>query len=454
MGSMGRGSAFNSIRKTGGTAGSMLAAALLILVGARVAAAKISMVIEGPGSRQAAIAVSPLKNLAGDDAHDVSRDFDTVLSRDLEISGYFRIISPQSYIEDAQTSGYQQGQFNFPDWSSINAEFLVKGAATVNGNQVTLEALLFDVAQQRQIIGKRFTGGRAEVERMARRFADSLLEAITGTEGPFDSMLACVSTRGGRFKEIYTMSLEGRDVRRITNNPTINLFPSLDKTARYLLYTSYKTASPALYLADLTARREHPITTREGMLIGGALAPDGKSLVGAVENRGATNLYLFDSGGELLQPITRGTSINVSPAFSADGQLLAFTSDRSGTPQIWVTSVGAGGDPRRLTFQGNYNTNPAISPKGDRVAYQARSGGQFDLYVISIAGGEPHRLTQGAGSNESPSWSPDGRYLAFSSNRSGHNRLYIIHVDSLRTVPITEDEGDDSNPAWSWWLGE
>ena len=62
----------------------------------------------------------------------------------------------------------------------------------------------------------------------------------------------------------------------------------------------------------------------------------------------------------------------MSPAFSPDGATLAFTSDRSGTPQIYVMSLG-GGSPKRVTYSGDYNTTPAFSPKGDKLAYQSRA---------------------------------------------------------------------------------
>src|SRR5215472_1373282 len=184
------------------------------------------------------IAISGLKDLGGDDAHNVSRVFDTTLTKDLKLSSFFRIIDSQAYIEDPQTSGYDIGQFNFGDWRSINAEFLVKGAVTRHAGKVKVEALLFDVGEQRRMMGKRFIGKSDEVSEMARRFADAVLEAVTGKRGPFTTKLAFVSTRGGRFKEIYTSWLDGGMLYRVTDNPTINLFPSFDKTAQHLLYLS------------------------------------------------------------------------------------------------------------------------------------------------------------------------------------------------------------------------
>jgi len=428
--------------------------ALAVVAAPQPARAQIKMSIVGPGSQLWAVALPGLKNLAGDDEHRLSAGFIATLRRDLELSGYFRTVDPRAYIEDSEKSGYDLGQFNFADWSSINAEFLVKGGVSVSGSTVKLTAMLYDVAQRRRLMGKVFTVEAADVPRMARRFADAVLQATTGQRGPFDSKLAFASTRGGRFKEIYTQSIEGQELFRLTDNPTINIFPSFDRSAREILYLSYKTREPGLYLAQPDRRQETRLFSRLGRLIGGSIAPDGQSIAAAIERDGGTNLYLLDRDGHELRQLTDTTGINVSSAFSPDGNLLAFTSDRSGTPQIWVMPV-AGGSPRRMTYTGSYNTTPSFSPGGDQIAYQGRANGRFDIYMIPTAGGEPRELTDAIGSNESPTWSPDGRYIAFSSTREGNPRIFLLIVQTGKIIgALTEGNGDDTSPAWSWWLGE
>ena len=60
---------------------------------------------------------------------------------------------------------------------------------------------------------------------MANRFADEIIGTFTGERGPFDSQIAFLSTRGGRFKDVYVMAADGEDVRRVTNENTLNLSP-------------------------------------------------------------------------------------------------------------------------------------------------------------------------------------------------------------------------------------
>src|SRR5215469_14907698 len=426
-------------------------AALVILAFARAgAAAEIKFTIVGPKALSA-IAVSQLKNLGGDDDGTVSGQFVHTLARDLQLSGYFRVLDPKAYVENSQDSGFALGQFNFADWSSINAEFLVKGSVSASEQQITIQAFLFDVGGQRQMAGKQYSGTGEDVTRMANRFADAVLEQVTGKRGPFDSRMALVSARGGRFKQIYTSSVDGEDLFKVTNNDTINLFPSFDRQVRRVLYTSYKSGAPGLYVYDLGNRREIHVPSPGGNLIGGVMMPAGDAVIAAAESGGATNLYLLSLSGSVIRQLTRGPSINVSPAVSSDGSRLAFTSDRGGTPQIYVMGL-SGGEPRRITYKGAYNSNPAFSPDGEQIAYQSRAGGSFQIYRISSSGGTPTYLTDG----QHPAWSPDGRYIAFSIGRGSGLGLYLVDGAGGKVVGnlTTQEDGNATDPAWSSWLGE
>jgi TolB protein len=105
-----------------------------------------------------------------------------------------------------------------------------------------------------------------------------------------------------------------------------------------------------------------------------------------------------------------------------------------------------------VTFEGNYNTSPAWSPKGDRIAYASRIGGRFQVLTVGLGGGDLKKITATRGDNEDPSWSPDGRYLIFSSTRDGSGAIYFSDAAGTHQTRLTPSGGDDSSPAWSRWL--
>lgn len=422
------------------------------IAGAAACEAQVRGTIFGPGARSYPIAVSPLKNLAAGGAPSpVATQFADIVSKDLTLSGYFKVLDRSAYIEKPEASGYTAEAINFDNWSVIGALALVKGAYTLEGDNLTLEVRLFDVYQRRQLAGRRYHGSVGEIRRMANKFADEVMAQFTGERGPFDSRFSFVSTRDGRFKEIYVMSPDGGDLQQVTKTQTINLSPSWSPDNHTLLYTSYKRGNPDLYALDVVTSREVALSQRPGLNLGAKFSPDAKSIALTIEDQGNSDIALIDRAGKLLRRLTDTWAIDVSPSWSPDGRQVAFCSNRTGGPQIFVASVD-GGEARRLTFTGNYNTSPAWSPKGDRIAYVSRTDGEFNLFTIKLDGSDVRQLTQGSGNNEDPSWAPNGRYLVFSSSRSGHKKLFITDDMGSSRVELTHGGGDDTSPAWSRWL--
>lgn len=422
------------------------------LIGNRAAEAQVRGTIFGPGSRSYPIAVSALKPLTqGSATREAAKTFAAVLERDMVIAGLFKVLDKSTFIEKAESSGYTEEAINFDSWSVLGALALVKGSCSVDGDRVTIEARLFDVGQRRLLVGRKYSGSKADVRRIANRFADEILAQFTGERGPFDSRLAFVSTRGGRFKEIYIMSPDGGDVRQVTRSNTINVSPSWTDGGHGLLFTSYKRGNPDLFALDLRSGRETLLSNRRGLNLGGQVSPDGTRIAVTIEDEGNAEIAILSRDGQLLRRVTSHWAIDVSPSWSPDGRRLAFCSNRSGGPQIYVVNAD-GGEPRRVTTAGNYNTSPAWSPQGDRIAYVNRSGGEFNVFTVTADGGDPRQLTQGSGNNEDPSWAPDGRYLVFSSTRGGSKKLYATDATGATQVQLTRGGGDDSSPAWSGWL--
>ena len=428
-----------------------LVAALAVVLAVTPARAVVTGQIFGPGSQSFPIAIPPLKNLGGDADGALGKQFARVLSRDLDLSGYFKIVDPRTFIEDPQTSGLTADQIDFVGWASIGAQELVKGGIVVEGDKVTIEARLFDVPARRDIpeVGKRVSGGRADVARMAHRFADQLLEVLTGERGPFDTQIVFTSTRGGRglLKELYLWTFDRDDPVRLTSEQTLMISPRWRPDARALLFTSWKEHYPRLFQLDMGTKRVSRLVPGGGVIQNGAWSPDGSRLLVAKEDGGNTDIFLLDRSGAVVRQLTDHWAVDVSPTWAPDGQRLAFCSSRAGAPQIYVMNLDGSGL-RRVSTVGNYNTSPAWSPKGDKIAYATRAGGGFQIVVVGADGSGGKTVTM-QGSNEDPSWAPDGRYLVFSTTRGGGRHLALTDRDGRVQRELTRGTADDTSPAWS-----
>lgn len=163
---------------------------------------------------------------------------------------------------------------------------------------------------------------------------------------------------------------------------------------------------------------------------------------------------------KFLKPvqITAGTSLDIYPAFSPDGNFVAYTSDRSGSFEIYVKPLAPGANEIQLTSDGQQNFQPAFSPDGKFIAFYSKARG--GIWTIPATGGKTKQLTT-FGSR--PAWSPDGKLIAFQSNPMtdlGASALPAIEPSTIWTISAQGGEptqltrtgnpsGGHGSPAWS-----
>ncbi len=138
------------------------------------------------------------------------------------------------------------------------------------------------------------------------------------------------------------------------------------------------------------------------------------------------------------------------PPLQLAGQL-AFVSERDGNSEIYSVNTDGTGL-RRLTNNAAYDTDPAWSPDGKRLAFASNRASNvdgWDLYVMDADGSNVVRLTVG-GMNSAPAWSPDGTKIAFAGMKDGTGGIFVISLDDLANAKnVGHAFGNQSDPAWS-----
>ena len=374
-----------------------------------------------------------------------------VIAADLTGSGLFREIPAQAHISKITDFA---APVQFADWRAINASALITGAVTVSGGNITVMFRVYDVVSGAELgNGLRFAGPVEGWRRMAHKVSDAVYSRITGEGGYFDSRVVFVSESGpknDRRKRLAIMDYDGANVQYLTDSNSIVLAPRFSPTGDRVLYTSYETGAPRIYVLDVGRVQRRVLEQQPGtMSFAPRFAPNGRTVVFSLTEGGNTDIYTLDIETGNRQRLTSAPSIETAPSFSPDGAFIVFESDRSGTQQLYVMPSG-GGEARRISFgEGRYGT-PVWSPRGDLVAFTKQNKGRFHIGVMRTDGSE-ERLLTASFLDEGPTWSPNGRVIMFTRETrgaTGRASLYSVDISGRNLRPVTTPDGA-SDPAWS-----
>jgi len=242
--------------------------------------------------------------------------------------------------------------------------------------------------------------------------------------------------------------------------------PEVESGLEQIAFASDRSGRPQIYMISL----EDGETVQLTDLPAGACQPawnsDGERLafispcsVNREEYSGASIFVLqVGSQGPLAEPVPLISSLTdgeYDPVWSPDGGEIAFTSLRTGRPQIFVAAADGSGE-RNLNNDLAYNWSPSWSPDGSQIAFLSGRGGQEEIWIVPAEGGEETRFTRGDGKNVArPAWSPDGTAIVFEKVVGNIPRLIAASLadGGVREGQVCQ-EGQLSlqpmgEPAWS-----
>jgi hypothetical protein len=165
---------------------------------------------------------------------------------------------------------------------------------------------------------------------------------------------------------------------------------------------------------------------------------------------GGTGIFTLQPFAGRLNSDTRLTSRRSTaedPAWSHDGERIAFVSNRDGNREIYVMD-NDGGRKTRLTFDPADDVEPSWSHDDETIAFTSTRAGSRDIFVMNKDGSTQTRLTTDPAADSAPDWSPIRRQIAFESNRNGNYEIYSMEDDGSRQTRLTFHTADDVQPSW------
>jgi TolB protein len=274
--------------------------------------------------------------------------------------------------------------------------------------------------------------------------------------GATNGRLAFGMNVGGN-TDVYSVLPNGRDLRRLTDDPGFDACAAYSADGQRIAYCSGEGGGPVqVWTMKQNGTDKQQVTHMTGAAIFPDFSPDGSTIVFTAKPAGSPtrDIYTVNADGSGLTRLTSGEGNNAYPAFSPDGSKIAFTSDRTGTWQVYVMNADGIGQTQLTSDPQPKDQVPDWSPDGSKIAYLADTHGIADtvspswgdIWVMNADGSGQHPITKGA-TYYGTAWSPDGTRIATLDWPS--RTVYTLDAaDGSDPQPVHPGPGIQFVPGW------
>jgi len=230
-------------------------------------------------------------------------------------------------------------------------------------------------------------------------------------------------------------------LEEITATPSVDGFPTSQSEGGQLAFASARSGSPQIYLINLDGTGLIPLTNIQEGACQPDWSPDGSQIVfiSPCRSRGEfyentytdSSIFVMNADGTNQKPLTIVPGSDFDPAWSPDGDRIAFTSLRDGHKEIYVLTISNGELTRLTNTSGDVeNSQPAWSPFGNQIAYTVKRVGAYQVWVMSDKGQGNVQLVRSGQQlwDFLPTWTVDGITIVFNQRDVGPSRPWLMSI--------------------------
>jgi len=387
---------------------------------------------------QVPIAIIGFQPIAGD------VDIGAVVENDLIIDGGFNILPAMGQENVAQM---------FPNlslWSRYPDAMVVQGDVRSNGVIIQVMLRIFDVRLKKLVKTGTIRGAAGQWRLLAHRISNAIYQELTGEKGVFDTQIifAAQSKQGKKSRSrIAIVDYDGANARFLTPASEYCYAPKVATFSPMIAYGFFQGMRSMLCVQKIgsSGRTVLPV---KGIGCSVDFDPNGHSIVFGDAHEQSTTLkeYGLDTGS--VQAMNRPYGgIAVSPSHSPDGGRIVIASDQDlsrteygsiGAPKLYVVDKKTGLSVLISKGKGSY-FSPAWSPDGQYIAFVKRVNGKYFLGVMD-SNGANERMIACDHAIDYPSWATNSRKIIFAAQQRnfGPFHLYVVDLTGrhLRQLPV------------------
>ncbi len=246
--------------------------------------------------------------------------------------------------------------------------------------------------------------------------------------------------------EVHIMNADGSGQKQLTGDRRTIRGVDWAADGREVLFSSLRQGSFQLRAIDRTGGESHlvPVSTTSAVDPSVARKDSWLAFTELEENWNIWRARVLPGGLGKPELLLSSTGKNHSPSYSPDGRQIAFVSDRSGSPELWLADQNGANLKRLTNFNGPWLGSIRWSPDGKTLAFDARPAGHSGIFTMPVSGGVPVPLQQDSFEERRPTWSHDGRSIYFNSNRGGTLQIWKQDLATGRLQPVGPPDTNES----------
>jgi Tol biopolymer transport system component/DNA-binding winged helix-turn-helix (wHTH) protein len=270
---------------------------------------------------------------------------------------------------------------------------------------------------------------------------------------PDGKLLAYADQPSGEATGILLISASGSDGRRLTTAPDkmLDLSPAFSPDGQQIAFMRISTMPAAdVYTVPLAGGEPKRLTFLNRSMGHPVWTSDGRQIMFTIDGpaSGVSSIYSVPSGGGTPERLLLPDSNVSTPAISRRGDMLAYEKYIFNMT-IWKLSIPDSSEPAvKFIASTRTDNEPDFSPDGTKIAFSSTRDGTEAIWICGADGTNAIRLTT-THLGGTPKWAPDGTHIAFDDRHTGRSRIYLINLHDGSTEQVTEGDFDDEVPSWS-----